>query len=436
MFPALLDALPNDDYNTWQGFGCPSIAGDVEPFLDLMKHLVPDDEYRHYVLQIIGYPIANPGAKLNVALVLKGTTGAGKSLLSEILTNLYGEANCSKIGNRELGSTFNGFMGGKQFISAEEAKGDGNIRPNGESVKDWITGGTILVNEKYEKARPVRNVANFMFLSNDRLPLFMAGNDRRYVVIDIQNKFGDERGIALKAWSKGGGVCSVRYYLEHDVDFTGFSPTADARTSPAKVDVINAGRSAIERFAHEIMKDADRPAFATGKELYQLADVELHIGDGKHTQLGNALKDAGAICVRERFRINPKLRDIKDRIWQLRGDSKEIDDEALRIALESEQARREVFSGKASLDELHDFAARKQERLAAEEVLTKRASDAEREASYYKERYHELSEKERNREFRDRMREIDKANKKSVKEQLRKDAEATKSEEPNDYGEQ
>jgi putative DNA primase/helicase len=242
-----------------------------------MKHLVPDDEFRHYVLQILAYPIAYPGAKLNLALVFKGTTGAGKGSLSEILMDLYGEANCSKIGNRELGSTFNGFMAYKQFIVCEEIKGNGNIRPDSEAMKDWITGKTALVNEKYEKARPVRNVANFILLSNDRLPVFVANNDRRYVVVDIQNKFGDERGKRLNAWSKDGGVSFVRYYLEHDVDFAGFSPTADARTSPAKVDVISAGRSAIERFAYEIMKDEERPGFITNRELYQLADVQLSI---------------------------------------------------------------------------------------------------------------------------------------------------------------
>ena len=162
----------------------------------------------------------------------------------------------------------------------------------------------------------------------------------------------------------------------------------------------------------------------------------LAFGKGKYTQLGNALKDAGAICVRERFRINPKLRDIKDPVWQLRGDSKEIDDDALRAALENERGRREMFSGKGSLDELTDFAAKEQERRATEEALAKRANDAERELSYYKDLCYELSETERNKAFRARMKELNKANKKAAKEQLKKDAEATKGEELNDYGEQ
>jgi hypothetical protein len=65
--PGAPKRLPNDDYNAWQDSGCPSIAGDVGPFLDLMKHLVPNDEFRHYVLQILAYPVAHPGAKLNLA---------------------------------------------------------------------------------------------------------------------------------------------------------------------------------------------------------------------------------------------------------------------------------------------------------------------------------------------------------------------------------
>jgi hypothetical protein len=360
-------------------------------------------------------------------LVLKGTTGAGKSMLGLIMTDIYGEANCSDIGNRELGATFNGFMAHKQFIVCEEIKGNGNIRPDSEAIKQWVTGEKALINEKYEKERPIKNFTNFIFISNDRLPLFMAGNDRRYVVVDIPNKFGDARGEALLAWSRGGGASFVRHYLEHDVDFAGFSPTADSKGSAAKTDVINAGRSAIERFAHTIMKEGDRPTFISKQDLYRMADKQLSIGRGKDTQLGNALREAGAFCIRDRFRVSTKVRNTKDDIWRLRGTGEEkISDDALRATLESERSQRLAFMDEIGLDEIHAVDVREQERLAAEEAMAKRARDAERELSYYKHRCYELSEKERNREFRDRMKEIDKANKKTAKVQLKKDAEAAK----------
>jgi hypothetical protein len=348
--------LSDGKYNAWQSWGCPSIAGDVTPFLKLMRHLEPDEKYLRYVLQVIAYPIANPGAKLNVAGVLQGVPGAGKTLLTEILMAIYGHANVSKIGNRELGSQFNGFMAYRQLIICEEIKGDGDLRHDSEGMKEWITGSTVLVNEKYIKAHSVKNVANFWFVSNHRLPLFIAKNDRRYIVIETKTKLGNALGAEISAWARNGGISFVRHYLEHDVDFAGFSPTADARSTAAKlavINVINAGCSAIEKFAQNVMNDDDRPVFATTRELYHLAETEIKIGPGKHTQLGNALEDADAVCVRERFRINPKLRSLKDRIWRLRGENEEITDDALRSALQTNREQRSRFAGLLQ-DILHD----------------------------------------------------------------------------------
>jgi Family of unknown function (DUF5906) len=295
-------------------------------------------------------------------------------------------------------------MAHKQLIVCEEVKGNGTIRQDSEAIKDWITGKTALVNEKYEKARPIRNVANFLFLSNDRQPLFVTKLDRRMVIIEVPNKCGDEHGIALNAWSKNGGVSFVRYFFEHDVDFAGFSPTADARPSPAKTAVISAGRSAIEQWAQETMEDDERPAFITNRELYQSAVNELHIGDGKHTQLSNALEGAGAFRVRPRFRIDPKLRDIKDPIWQLRGERKELSDDELRAALEGERERRLQFSGKQSVEESFENALRKQELDAAVEKMR----EAERERNYYKDLCLKQQEKDKDKVFRERMKEVGK----------------------------
>jgi putative DNA primase/helicase len=263
-----------------------------------MRHLEPDQESLRYVLQVIAYPIANPGAKLNVGLVFKGCPGAGKSLLTEILMAIYGHANVSKIGNRELGAQFNGFMACRQLIVCEEIKGDGDLRHDAEGMKDWISGHEVFVNEKYVKAYSVRNVANFLFLSNHRLPLFIQKHDRRYAVVDTQTPLGDALGTEIKAWAMSGGISCVRYFLEHEVDFTGFTPTANARPTAAKLAVIDAGRSAIERFAQNVMDDADRPVLATTRKLYYLAEREINLGPGKHTQLTNAFEDAGAVCVR------------------------------------------------------------------------------------------------------------------------------------------
>jgi hypothetical protein len=49
-----------------------------------------------------------------------------------------------------------------------------------------------------------------------------------------------------------------------------------------------------------------------------------------------------------RFRIDPKLRDMKDRIWRLRGDNAEIGDDALRSALRNNKAHRWRFFGEVN----------------------------------------------------------------------------------------
>ncbi len=81
------------------------------------------------------------------------------------------------------------------------------------------------------------------------------------------------------------------------------------------------------------MSDDERPTFSTYREIYAAAEREISISESKYVQLTNALEEAGAVNIRQRFLINPAKREMKDKIWQLKGSNYDLSDDALRVAL-------------------------------------------------------------------------------------------------------
>ena len=78
-------------YNTYRAPDIDAVDGDYTPFIEFCRYLVPDDDERAHLLQMMAWTIANPGQKLTYALLLQSKLhGVGKSTLIEIWRSLLG----------------------------------------------------------------------------------------------------------------------------------------------------------------------------------------------------------------------------------------------------------------------------------------------------------------------------------------------------------
>jgi hypothetical protein len=310
--PGLRGELPDGRRNQYVDTGVSSQRGSVRPFFRLLENLFPDPKMRRFAVAWLAYLMQYKGVKLQTALVLHGSPGTGKTTFAYLLLRLvFGQSNVGKIGNAELGSSFTGWLANRQIIVCEEVSGT-DTRHDYAKLKDYISGETALINEKYVPAYELRNTAAFIFLSNDRVPVYLTADDRRYAISHVKEKWPESEIAAIRTWAENGGASAVRYYLEH-LTLAGFDPFARPPMSRDKAEVIAQARSGLEAWACELMSDDERPAFTTHKFL--MAAAEGYSGQkATRKAVTTALEKAGASKMGQ-YRISL---GGKDSIWCLK----------------------------------------------------------------------------------------------------------------------
>jgi hypothetical protein len=242
-------------WNAWRGWGVDASPGDIKPFLALVDFLLQYEapEAKRWFLQWLAYPIQHPGAKVRSACLFWGVEGSGKSFIGEIMRDIYGHANSSKVGNEQLHNTFNKWAFNKQFILAEEVTGS-DKRSDADRLKDMITGETVTINEKYLPAIVLRDTANFYLTSNHANALYLGDRDRRYFVVHVTEKESDAFYKVIDKWRADGGPAALRYFLEH-LDLAGFNSMASAYVTSAKEAMISDSRSEMARWVYEMKEN-------------------------------------------------------------------------------------------------------------------------------------------------------------------------------------
>ena len=281
--------------NTYRPSDIVPEAGDWSPFEEFMSYLVPEDDERAHLLKMIAWTVRNPGKKLRHALLLRSEhQGVGKSMLSEIWSELLGRHNVRKTTTEEISSQFQGFIKQTLLVVLEELNwGVGPIGYN--RLKDLITADMVPVNEKYMPVRHWPNHATFVILTNLKTPLIIEDMDRRIFFIDTpavpQGK--EYYSYFAKWWQSNLGV--IRAYLD-TVDLEGFDPFAPPPMTEAKRALIADGR---EDLIKDLALAIEERWGVFNRDLVTLAEVEAQLGStmrGKSkVKLAEALKALGAI---------------------------------------------------------------------------------------------------------------------------------------------
>jgi phage/plasmid-associated DNA primase len=129
---------------------------------------------------------------------------------------------------------------------------------NFDAMKDLETGDTIHINEKFIAERDIENTINNIYLSNHRIPFKIDENDRRYVVLETNNKYAkgscsdearDEYFSPLYS-----GFDDEYYdnlltsYLTRDI--SGYKPFNIPETE-IKKDIVSASKDSVQSFVEE-----------------------------------------------------------------------------------------------------------------------------------------------------------------------------------------
>ena len=260
------------------------IQGDISPLTNVMSIQMPNEEDCLKMWSYMAALVQYPGVKFQWCPVLQGVEGNGKTMYSRIMTYNVGEKYSHSPKASQLagsGSNFNGWMGGKLFISIEEIH-MGNRRELVEILKDMVTNERIEGQSKGSDQAMIDNRANFMMFTNHKDGAIKQRNDRRYMVIFtaqqsiadlIRDGFRQPNGEAtdmmrdLYDWLKNDdGYAKVAYALKHFQIPAKYNPATQCQVAPSTSSTEEAMHYSMGGIEHEVIEaiEQERLGFSGG----------------------------------------------------------------------------------------------------------------------------------------------------------------------------
>lgn len=220
-YPNGFALLPGQDapegvYNLWRGWGIEPKEGDVKPALKHLRNVIcsGDDKVFRYLLGWLAHCVQKPGDPAEVAVVLRGGRGTGKSTVGRWMAQIFGGHALHILHSRHLTGNFNAHLRGTCFLFADEAFFAGD-RAGADVLKGLVTEPTITIERKGVDAFTARNRLKIMMASNSDWVVPAGTDERRYLVLDVSDvkKQDHEYFASLNAHMENGGLAALLHFL-------------------------------------------------------------------------------------------------------------------------------------------------------------------------------------------------------------------------------
>lgn len=207
--------------NIWWPVETLRTPGDVTPFLDHMKRLLPVKTDHDQVMAYLAAVVQYPGNKFQWCPVVQGAEGNGKSFISECLEYAIGERYTHKPNASDIANKFTGWLRGKLFICVEEVMTE-HKREVLDALKPLITNRRVEIQGKGSDQATGDNRANFLMFTNHKSAIPASVDKRRYAIYfsgqqsaaDIaRDGMGGRYFPNLYTWARSGGLAHIADYL-------------------------------------------------------------------------------------------------------------------------------------------------------------------------------------------------------------------------------
>jgi hypothetical protein len=245
-----------------------SVARDISLWLDHCAALIPDERDRAHVFDVMACKLQQPRVKVNHAVLIAGYQGSGKDTFwAPFLWALCGQGrNKGELNNNTINSQWGYAYESEVIILHElresEAK---DRRALANHLKPIIAAPpeTILVNKKSQHPYNVVNRCLVIAGSNDRVPIVLDTQDRRWFCVwsDLP-RMEEAAGRRLWTWFHAGGFEAIATWL-YRRDVSAFNPAAAPPVTEYKLSLIANGQSPAESILCEMIRGREG-AFAAG----------------------------------------------------------------------------------------------------------------------------------------------------------------------------
>ncbi len=249
--------------------------GSVDPFLNHLARVLPDERDRLIYLSYMAAIVQYPGHKIQWCTVLQGVEGNGKSLFSICVAKAVGAKYSHWVQADDIDNKFNAWIKGRIFIGVEEIYLP--EKPEAlDILKPMITGAHgFAIQAKGQDQESDEICANFMMTTNHKDAIKKTANDRRFAIFYSAQQCVEDlerSGMAgsyfpdLYNWLNNGGWSFVAEFLytwpipAQYNPITTFHRAPDTSSTPQ---VLAESVNNVEQVLLETIEEG-RPGFAGG----------------------------------------------------------------------------------------------------------------------------------------------------------------------------
>jgi len=217
-----INERPKRYFNLWRGFAYePAPYGSSHPSLDLfLEHLNLNvcggsEALYRWLLGFFAHLVQCPEQKPEVAIVLRGGKGVGKTMVAETIGDLLGRHFLLTSDRRYLTGNFNGHLENCLMLVLDEAFWSGDKQAEG-TLKNLITGREHVIEHKGKEPYVVANKTRIIICSNENWVVPVSHDERRFAFFDVGDGRKQDRvyfGQIRDGLRNGGYPVLLRYLL-------------------------------------------------------------------------------------------------------------------------------------------------------------------------------------------------------------------------------
>lgn len=212
---------PKQGYNLWQGFAVAPKPGNCSKLLNHIKDNICNGQEAHwtYLMNWMARAVQEPATPGEVAVVLRGAMGVGKSFLAKVFGYLWGNHYMVVSNSSHLVGNFNAHLRDVCFLFADEAFFAGDKRHR-SVLKSLITDQLLPVEAKGVDVEMAPNYLHIMMASNDEHVIPAGEDERRFLVLDVakhQHQNSAYFAAIQKELSAGGYEAFLHELLTRDI---------------------------------------------------------------------------------------------------------------------------------------------------------------------------------------------------------------------------
>ena len=246
--------------NRWRDARPVGVAGDITPWLDHCRHLVPDEVSLNHCFDVMAFKLQYPQRKINHAILHKGPQGIGKdTMYHTFIWAVCGEnaTNRGLLDSDTMNSQFNYALESEILILNELREPDAkDRRALANKLKPVIAAPPeyLSINRKNLRPYDMANRLLVLAFSNDPVPITLDSQDRRWFALSSNvARMTPEDSQRLWKWFNAGGVSACAAWLAAR-DVSAFNPAAAPPVTEFKLTLIEQGMSANESYLVDLIR--------------------------------------------------------------------------------------------------------------------------------------------------------------------------------------